>query len=138
MAAVSLLAPPLSVGHASTVAEWLGLLDLLHLEGKFVGYSLKKISTLWDIELSSVRILLMCEASGSHNYAVDSNDVIQVIGVEQLGYRKRLQFGISELRHAHPEWSGHNTFPSASPPKTVCALQKRLLIQAMDGYILLT
>lgn len=56
MAAVSLLAPPPSIGHASTVLEWLGLLDLLELEGKFLGYSLKKISTLWDIELTSVRI----------------------------------------------------------------------------------
>ena len=55
MAAVSLLAPPPSIGHASTVLEWLGLLDLLELEGKFLGYSLKKISTLWDIELTSVR-----------------------------------------------------------------------------------
>lgn len=54
MAAVSLLAPPPSVGHASTVLEWLGLLDLLELEGKFLSYSLKKISTLWDIELTSV------------------------------------------------------------------------------------
>jgi hypothetical protein len=54
MAAVSLLAPPPSVGHASTVLEWLGLLDLLCLEAKFLSYSLKKISTLWDIELTSV------------------------------------------------------------------------------------
>lgn len=54
MAAVSLLATPPSVGHASTVVEWLGLLDLLELEGKFLSYSLKKISTLWDIELTSV------------------------------------------------------------------------------------
>lgn len=57
MAAVSLLAPPPSVGHASTVLEWLGLLDLLELEGKFLGYSLKKISILWDIELTSVSLL---------------------------------------------------------------------------------
>jgi hypothetical protein len=28
MAAVSLLAPPRSVGHTSTILEWLGLLDL--------------------------------------------------------------------------------------------------------------
>ena len=56
MAAVSLLAPPPSVGHASTVLEWLGLLGLLELEGKFAGYSLKKISTLWDIELTSVGV----------------------------------------------------------------------------------
>ncbi len=55
MAAVSLLAPPPSCGHASTVVEWLGLLDLLELEGKFLSYSLKKIATLWDIELTSVR-----------------------------------------------------------------------------------
>lgn len=54
MAAVSLLAPPPSVGHASTMVEWLGLLDLLELEGKFAGYSLRKIATLWDIELTSV------------------------------------------------------------------------------------
>ena len=54
MAAVSLLAPPPSCGHASTVLEWLGLLDLLELEGKFLGYSLSKIATLWDIELASV------------------------------------------------------------------------------------
>ena len=56
MAAVSLLAPPPSVGHASTVLEWLGLLDLLELEGKLLGYSLKKISSLWDIELTSVGV----------------------------------------------------------------------------------
>lgn len=55
MAAVSLLAPPPPISHASTVLEWLGLLDLLELESKFIGYSLKRISTLWDIELSSVR-----------------------------------------------------------------------------------
>ncbi len=31
--------------------------------------------------------------------------IVQVIGVEELGYRKRLQYGISELRSAHPEWN---------------------------------
>ena len=55
MAAVSLLAPPPSVGHASTVVEWLGLLDLLLLETKFDNYTLNKISTLWDVQLTSVR-----------------------------------------------------------------------------------
>ena len=54
MAAVSILAPPPSCGHASTVVEWLGLLDLLELEGKFLGYSLSKICKLWDVELTSV------------------------------------------------------------------------------------
>lgn len=67
MAAVSLLAPPPPVGHASTVLEWLGLLDLLELEGKFVGYSLKKVSALWDVELTSVRVVLNCSLAVSLN-----------------------------------------------------------------------
>lgn len=54
MAAVSLLAPPPSVSHASTMIELLGLLDLLSLEPKFRQYNLKKLTSLWDIELSSV------------------------------------------------------------------------------------
>ena len=29
----------------------------------------------------------------------------QVVGIELLGYRKRLQYGIGELRRAHSEWA---------------------------------
>jgi len=54
MAAVSLLAPPPSVGHASTVAEWLGLLDLDVLFYKFEQYTLSRIARLWDVQLTSV------------------------------------------------------------------------------------
>ncbi len=43
----------------------------------------------------------------------------QVVGVVLLGYRKRLLYGISELRHAHPEWAGQNTFPGSSPKKKI-------------------
>ena len=39
------------------------------------------------------------------------------MGVELLGYRKRLLYGISELRRAHPEWEGHNSLPSKMSPK---------------------
>ena len=28
--------------------------------------------------------------------------------MEEVGYRKRLQYGISELRSAHPEWAEHS------------------------------
>ena len=54
MAAVSLLAPPPPVGHASTVAEWLGLLDLDMLSYKFEQYTLSRIARLWDVQLTSV------------------------------------------------------------------------------------
>lgn len=29
---------------------------------------------------------------------------LQVLGIEELGYRKRLWYGITELRVGHPEW----------------------------------
>ena len=32
-----------------------------------------------------------------------------MVGIELLGYRKRLQYGISELRRAHPQWDSRNT-----------------------------
>ena len=56
MAAVSLLAPPPPVGHASTVEEWLVLLDLEILQSKFENYTLNRISTLWDVQLTSVSL----------------------------------------------------------------------------------
>ena len=34
--------------------------------------------------------------------------LLQVVGVELLGYRKRLQYGIGELRRAHPDWAEKN------------------------------
>lgn len=39
---------------------------------------------------------------------------VQVVGVELLGYRKRLQYGIAELRRAHPRWVGRDATPSPS------------------------
>ena len=32
----------------------------------------------------------------------------QVVGIELLGYRKRLQYGIGQLRRAHPDWAKQN------------------------------
>ncbi len=34
---------------------------------------------------------------------------VQVVGIELLGYRKRLQYGISELRRTHPQWAEFNS-----------------------------
>ncbi len=31
------------------------------------------------------------------------------MNIEELGYIKRLQYGIKELRAGHPEWCGSNT-----------------------------
>jgi hypothetical protein len=59
MAAVSLLPDPPKVGHAHTVSEWLDVLNLIHLEEKFRGYTLKRVSNFWDIELASVSLPLM-------------------------------------------------------------------------------
>ena len=39
----------------------------------------------------------------------------QVVGIELLGYRKRLQYGIAELRRAHPEWMDNRWSTSSSP-----------------------
>ncbi len=63
MAAVSLLAPPPPVGHASTVAEWLALLDLSLYLCKFEKFTLSKISTLWDVQLTSVSGWGLCYIS---------------------------------------------------------------------------
>lgn len=41
----------------------------------------------------------------------------QVVGVELLGYRKRLQYGIGELRRVHPEWVGQNIPSQTKAPK---------------------
>lgn len=41
---------------------------------------------------------------------------LQVVGVELLGYRKRLQYGIAELRRAHPSW--HDGMSKTSPKKS--------------------
>ena len=61
MAAVSLLPDPPKVGHAHTVSDWLHLLNLPYLEEKFRGYSLKRVSNFWDIELASVSSpLVLC------------------------------------------------------------------------------
>jgi hypothetical protein len=80
-----LLPPPPSLGGVSTVTEWLEALQLSQLSNKFEGLTLQKISRMWDIELTSV------------------------VGVELLGHRRRLLYGISELCSSHPDWS-------SSPP----------------------
>ena len=59
MAAVSLLPDPPKVGHAQSVAEWLQLLQLSQLERNFQGYTLKRVSNFWDIELVSVSYLML-------------------------------------------------------------------------------
>lgn len=58
MAAVSLLPEPPRVRHVASVTEWLGHLELSHLQASFEGYTLKKLSTLWDIQLASVHTYL--------------------------------------------------------------------------------
>ena len=50
--------------------------------------------------------------------AFDWSIVTQVLGIELLGQRKRLQYGIAELRRAHPEWQGQR-LPGSSPSKSV-------------------
>ena len=54
MAAVALLPEPPKVGHTHSISEWLQLLNLSQLERKFQGYTLKRVSNFWDIELTSV------------------------------------------------------------------------------------
>ena len=53
MAAANLLPVPPPVRHASSVKEWLQLLHLSSLEDKFTDYTLDKITTLWDIQLTT-------------------------------------------------------------------------------------
>lgn len=65
MAAVSLLPDPPKVGHAHSLSEWLHLLNLSHLEEKFKGYALRRVSNLWDIELASVSVCV-CVFSCDH------------------------------------------------------------------------
>ena len=55
MAAANILTSPPRVRHCQTLAEWLQLLNLLHLEPHFEGYSLSKVATFWDVQLTSVR-----------------------------------------------------------------------------------
>ena len=57
MAAVNLLSPPPQVRQVGTVEEWLGMLQLDYLAARFSGYSLQKLSNLWDVELATVRLL---------------------------------------------------------------------------------
>ena len=40
---------------------------------------------------------------------------MQVVGIELLGYRKRLQYGISELRRTHPQWAERGQLSSGVP-----------------------
>ena len=56
MAAISLLPSPPSLQHVATMAEFLAVLQLSHLEPKFIDYSLEKVSKLMDLELSSVSV----------------------------------------------------------------------------------
>ena len=58
MAAANLLPAPPSVRHASFVSEWLQLLQLSSLEDKFTEYSLDKVTTLWDIQLTTVSTII--------------------------------------------------------------------------------
>ena len=110
MAAASLLPPPPPVSHASSLSEWLKLLQLEHLEGKLAEYSLQKLTKFWDIELTSVRALHLLVSVTYKSVLVVINILshligpTQVVGIELLGYRKRLQYGIAGLRSAHPEW----------------------------------
>ena len=55
MAAANILTSPPRVRHCQTLAEWLQLLNLSHLEPHFEGYSLSKVATFWDVQLTSVR-----------------------------------------------------------------------------------
>ena len=43
--------------------------------------------------------------------------MVQVVGIELLGYRKRLLYGISELCRGHPDWRRHS-LPSHEVPST--------------------
>ena len=54
LATSCLLPPPPSLREVGSVAQWLEVLQLPQLAGKFEGLTLKKISKLWDIELTSV------------------------------------------------------------------------------------
>ena len=56
MAAVSLLPPPPDLDHVTSVAQWLELLELSHLEGKFSDYSLERLSGFWEVELAAVSV----------------------------------------------------------------------------------
>lgn len=52
-----------------------------------------------------------------------------MVGVELLGYRKRLQYGISELRRTHPQWAElnarSNTPSSTGVPKIPAKKRKK-------------
>ena len=58
MIKVSILAPPPRLIKAGSVGEWLEFLQLLYLEDYFDGYSLKKIASLWELELNAVREIM--------------------------------------------------------------------------------
>ena len=49
----------------------------------------------------------------------------QVVGVEEIGYRRRLEYGIRELKAHHPDWNQKKivravsvTLPNVSPLST--------------------
>lgn len=56
MAAISLLPPPPSVDHVTSVVQWLELLELSHLEAKFKPYTLQRLSSFWEVELAAVSV----------------------------------------------------------------------------------
>ncbi len=56
MAAVSLLPPPPSLGHVTSVVQWLELLELSQLEARFQPYTLQRLSSFWEVELAAVRV----------------------------------------------------------------------------------
>ena len=52
------LRPPPNIRHCTTVNDWLQSLHLTSLEYYFEGYSLEKISQLWEMQLLNVTTLL--------------------------------------------------------------------------------
>jgi hypothetical protein len=85
LATSRLLPPPPSLSDIASVSQWLEALQLTQLTNKFEGLTLQQISRMWDIELTSF------------------------VGVELLGHRRRLLYGVSELCRAHPDWSVHSS-----------------------------
>ena len=56
MIKVAILPLPPRLMKADSVEEWLDALKLSHLSSHFEGYSLQKISTFWEIQISTVRL----------------------------------------------------------------------------------
>ena len=46
------------------------------------------------------------------------------MGIELLGYRKRLQYGIGELRRAHPDWAENNMMSQQTSTSNSLAVPK--------------